>query len=105
MCFGEIRIRLNRASERVARVGIFLELDENEPNAVPRHRVFGRGAEYLPVCLESEIDVLSPEKSEGEIQPSFNRRRRRLQRATEAIDRTLGVSLVPDENAKIVVRK
>ena len=103
--FGKIRIRLNGARKRVSRVGVLLQLYEYEPDPIPRHRMLGRGAQNLPVRFERQVDVFSPEQAKREIEPRFDRRRRRLERAPECVDRVLGVALVPDENANVVVRE
>src|SRR5690349_4832591 len=53
--FGEIGIRLDRTCERIARVGVFLELDEDQTDAVPRHRM--RSEEYTSE-LQSRREIV-----------------------------------------------
>ena len=49
--------------------------------------------------------MLSPEQAEREVEPRLDWRRGRLKRAPERVDRVLGVTLVPDENANVVARE
>src|SRR5256885_12888422 len=67
--------------------------------------MFGCRAQYLPKRFEGKVDVLSTEQPQCEVQPRFHRRRWRLQRAPKSVDGSLGVSLVPDKNTKVVVRE
>ena len=57
MSFGEIWIRLNRARERVSRIGILFQLDENEPNAVPGDGMLGGCVQHLPIRFECQLGV------------------------------------------------
>ena len=105
MSFGKVGIGLDGAGESVARVGVLLQIDENQPDTVPGHGMLGGRAENLAIRFQRELGVLPPEQTQRKVQPRFNRWRRRLQRATERIDRALGVVLVPEQHAKIVVRE
>src|SRR6266542_1035766 len=80
---GELRTRLDRARERIARRLEALEIDENQSDAVPRNGVIAIGSENLPVCFEGEIEMLLPEQGEREIQPPLDRTRGRLHRPAE----------------------
>ena len=64
-----------------------------------------RGTQYLTIRFERQLGVLSPEQPQREVQTWFDRRRRRLKRAPERIDRALRVALVPHQHAEIVVRE
>src|SRR6185295_11537380 len=103
MGFREIRIRLDGASERVARVGVFLEIDQNQTDAVPRHRMLGRRAEHLTVSLQRQLGVLSTKKPQREIETRLDRRVGSLERSPERVYSALGVVLVPTKNAKVVL--
>jgi len=74
MGFSEVGIRLNGTRERIASVRVFLELDENQADSIPRYRVLRRRGKYLTIRLQRQLDVLSAEQSEREVEPRLNGR-------------------------------
>ena len=54
-----------------------------------------RGGENLAIRFKRELDVLPAEQAEREVETRFDGGSWHLQRATEGVDRSLGIVLVP----------
>ena len=99
---GVLRIGFDRPHEGVARVGKSLQLDQHQPDAVPRRCGARLSREHLAVGLERELETPQVCEQEREIESSAHELRRQLQRFPKGFDRFLGIALMCEHDADVV---
>ncbi len=99
---GVLRIGFDRPHEGVAGVGKALQLDQHQPDAVPRRCGARLSCEHLAVGLERQLKPPEVRQQEREIESSAHEFRRQLQRFPKGFDRFLGIALMGEHDADVV---
>ncbi len=99
---GVVRVGLDCADERVARVREALELDQHDPDAVPRGRGVGLVRENLAVGFERQLKAAQVEEEQREVEPRGDEFRAQTQRRAKPLDCLVGGALLGQHHADVV---